>query len=382
MSKRCNIIFDGNYLFYKSMCIANNYSSNKSKKFLSDQEEVNILIRKVATDFVATLRRFQGYHKIIFTKDNHSWRKEYYQEYKANRSTKESNIDWGNMFTAMDEFLEILDERGVIISSQQGAEGDDLMYLWSNLFLEHKTANNIIITGDSDLSQVVDYNDDVFTVIFNNHSKQKKFIAKKGFSNWIKNHEEKVLDVFGDDLDQIFNISGIDLIKTSMNNIELVELDPSYISLFKAICGDDGDNIPSIFSWKNDNDKIKRITKLHAEKLYNKIIDRFDEINMHDLMTNYSLRNFVRVQLQTTAKIKIPQDEWEKNLDRNITLSYLNKLTIPKYIQDDFLRNSKNIDKYNTDSFDRIDLLENTKFEKVLEDTSDVFNILDKINEF
>jgi len=385
MSNQLNLIFDGNYLFYKSMHVINRYSSNKSQKFLSNTEEINILVRKVATDFVSVLKKFPGYHKVIFTKDSRSWRKEFFSDYKGNR-LKDSNIDWDNMFRAMDDFLEIIKKRGVIVLSQQGAEGDDLIYLWTkvNNFQKNKKVNNIVITGDSDLSQIVDFNNDSFTIIYNNNSKQRRFIVKKGFQNWINNYKESDLninDIFSNRLDEIFNVSNIDLILAAMNNIEVIEIDPNEVALYKAICGDDGDNIPSIYSWfikTPKGERIKRITKVYFNKLYNEIIQRFDKINMYDLMTNHAFRNFVRIALQNIAKIKIPQDEWEKNLDRNITLSFLDKSTIPQNIQDDFLRINKNTNDINTDSFNRIDLLEGTRFAKYQNDAS-VFETLDKI---
>lgn len=377
MSKQLNIILDGNYLFYKSLHVMNSYS-NKNKKFLSDIEEVNMLIRKVATDFVSVLKRFSGYHKVIFTKDNHSWRKEFYPDYKNNRS-KDSNIDWNNMFNAMDEFLEIIEKRGVIISSQQSAEGDDLMYLWANKFFENKTANTIIVTGDGDLNQIVNFNNDVFTIVFNNNSKLRKFITKNGFSEWTKNKISQKIDIFSSDIDEIFNSPAIDIVTNSMLNIDIDEIDPAYVSLYKAICGDDGDNIPSVYTWASEKNKIKRITKSHLDKLYTQIISRFDEVRMSDLINNHALRNFTRVQLQTIANVKLPIEEWEENLTRNINLSYLNIETIPKYIQDEFNKNSSNIDEYNTETFDRIDLLEGTKFAKNFV-VSRVFSSLDKIS--
>ena len=372
MSTDLNLCFDGNYLFYKSMVVSNTYA-NKSKKFLSDIEEINVLVRKVATDFVFVLNKFPGYHKAIVVKDSSSWRKEYYPEYKGNRS-KDSNIDWGNMFHAMDEFLEIIEKRGVIISTQQNAEGDDLMYLWANQYLENQSASTIIITGDSDLTQCVNYNDNTFTAVYNNNSKQRKFIVKNGFQNWLNSYPEQNIDIFSGGLDQIFKVSANEIIKTTISNIETIEIDPMKIALYKAICGDDGDNIPSIYSWLLESGKIRRVTKVHLEKLYDLIISQFNEVNMYDLMNNYAFRNFVRVQIQSLAKIKIPQNEWETNLDRNIKLSFLDKTTIPQYIQDDFIQLNQHNDNFKTDSFNNIDLLKDTKFAK-FNNISNVFNM-------
>lgn len=381
MTKELALIFDGNYLFYKSMSVANGYAKNSKKQILSDEEDVNVLVRKVATDFVSTLNRFQNVSKIIFTKDVSSWRKKFYPDYKGNRK-KDSNINWTNMFNAMDEFLEILKTKGVIVSTLEGAEGDDLMYLWSNHFLNTKTCSTVVCTGDGDLHQIIDYNDEVFSVIFNNNSTQRKFVVKENFNEYLLKTMPDDSDKF--DFDNVFSdnfsvldVSPEDSLCEAMAHVDVDEIKPIEVSLYKAICGDDGDNIPSVYSWINDKKAIKRITRSHYMKLKDALIEQYGEIDMEQLYSNKSLQNFVRVKLQSYANTTIPQDVFNKNLVVNITLSYLNKLVIPQEIQDKFIEHVKEVEFNSSDTFNNISLLEGTKFAKAPGAiTSNVFKTL------
>lgn len=382
MDNQLNLIFDGNYLFYKSMCVVEGFG-NPNKVFLDTQEQVNVLVRKAATDFVSAISKFKNYHKVIFVKDNRSWRKDYYPEYKGNR-TKDSKVNWTNMFGALDEFLEILKSKGVLVSCHKGAEGDDLMFLWSDLLKQNKMCNNIIVTGDGDLTQLVDHDENCFTLIYNNNSKLRKFVAKKGFTEAVNNLASlppKEIDIFSESFDDVI-LGGNSSIKDIIAGCVVEEIDPNYVALSKALCGDDGDNIPSVWHWELPTGKTKRITKSHLDKVYKAMIERYDEIDMNSIYINTNYHNFIRVQLQSAAKIKIDESKFSENLIRNIALSYLNKIVIPKYIQEEFLEANKDIEsfyEYRTEKFDRINLLENTKFAKKSSDgVSSVFKVLER----
>ena len=69
-----NLIFDGNYLFYKTLFIFGSYA--KKGKVLSTDTDQEMFIRKIATDMTHAIRSFGNPSRIIFTIDSRSWRKD------------------------------------------------------------------------------------------------------------------------------------------------------------------------------------------------------------------------------------------------------------------------------------------------------------------
>ena len=55
-------------------------------------------------------------------------------------------------------FEGILRKKGLIVSRVMGAEGDDLLYIWSLYFGYCLDEELVIITGDSDIRQIMNKN--------------------------------------------------------------------------------------------------------------------------------------------------------------------------------------------------------------------------------
>ena len=153
-----NLVFDGNYLFYKTLFIFSGYSSGK--RLLEDEKDQAMFMRKIATDMSHAIRFFGNPDRIIFTIDSRSWRKDIEIEegaYKGTRSKDENTVNWDSFYKCMNEFGIILRKKGIIVSKEERAEGDDLMYAWNTECL----ANNksvILFTGDRDIIQLVGKN--------------------------------------------------------------------------------------------------------------------------------------------------------------------------------------------------------------------------------
>lgn len=364
------IIIDGNYLFYKTLFVSKGYGTMPDgRKYLSNKNEMGVFIRKVATDLVYSLNTFSGYSRIIFTKDSKSWRKQIdipgKEGYKSGRSYAE-DVDWNMFFTLMNEFTEILKEYGVIISTIDTAEGDDLMYLWSDYLNNKENPENVIVfTGDGDLTQITNFNDDVYTAVYVNKAKSK-LIVKPGMKEWLKDREEdrNQFDIFSDNaLKKIMTNDGIDLIRAVYEKIETEEVDPNYVILSKILCGDDGDDIPSIWEWKKDG-KPKRITNRFIGKVYNELMERNNYINIDELVNNPRVRNRVRLTLQEATKVQMPPDIFYEKMKVNALLAHLSKDKIPQNIIDEFNATKDNLLKNKLKKFDNIELLAGTKFEK------------------
>lgn len=368
-----NLIFDGNYLFHKTRFVTMQYRKSRGR-FLDTEQEQGIFIRKVATDFVSALNSFNGYKNVIFTKDNHSWRKDFYADYKNNRHKDEDEMNWENFHKLIDEFMEILESNGIIISTIKNAEGDDLMYLWSNYFLTNKIANSIVITADRDLTQIVKLENDCFNIVYTSSSVNRKLVAPKGFNKWL-NIPNPSTSIFNTSTSNIFNQDGKSLIKNVVGQMPIEELDPYYLILLKVFSGDKIDNIPSIFTYIGSTGKENRITERHVKQIYNYIIKKYGEVDIDKLLSIKIYRNNVKHELENILKKSIDTKIFEKNLERNIQLVYLNTSTIPKDIQDEFNNTVKKSDDIKTKVFDRINLLKDTRFNKNIAVVSDVFEI-------
>ncbi len=351
------------------------YATGK-KKYLEKKEEQEIFIRKVATDFVSTIKKFDGVSSVIFTKDSSSWRKEKYGTYKANRHKDEDNMNWEIFYKLMDEFMEIISESGVIISSIKKAEGDDLMYLWSDYCSENEIASSIIITADADLTQVVNIKNDAYTIVYTNNSKNQKLVVPEGFMNWFqKQRSEVISSVFAIGKSEQVGNNGLSVITNCLGNIEVEEIDPNLVVLTKVLCGDKSDNIPSVYQWINKKGNVQKITNRYMQPTYDYLIKRYDKLDILEILGNKICRNNLRGKLEELTKAKIDSTEFDKKLEDNINLVYLHKSIIPTSIIDNFNEVAETIINNKTKTFDRYKLLKDTRFEKDIQVYSSVFDI-------
>jgi 5'-3' exonuclease len=213
-----NVIFDGNYLFHKNFSVFSTYYKNEDiSEVLQDKEKQQVLIRKCVIDFCYTVRMFKNVDKVIFTIDSSSWRYNLYANYKYSL-TKVRDDSYRHFLICLDLFHKLLNEKGVIVSRVNGAEGDDLMYVWSLVLGYVGDEDNVIVTGDSDIRQLV--NDRVS--VMNSNSKQLSLYCVSEREEWLRGQ-----------LNEFMNI----------NTIE-----PFDIVLYKVIMGDKSDNIPKLFN--------------------------------------------------------------------------------------------------------------------------------------
>lgn len=327
-----NLIFDGNYLFYKTLFIFGGYA--KDGKILEEKGDQGVFMRKVATDFSHAVRTFGNPDRIIFTIDSRSWRKEIEIEdgaYKGHREEKPSTIDWDAFYRCMNEFGEILSKKGIIVSKEERAEGDDLMFLWAE-HLFRKGLDSVIITGDGDMSQNVRFNGKNFVIVYNPNSKSRKLIAPFGFKKWIENSDE--VDIF--DASTYMNRSK-DLIVEAAASIPIVEIDPKYVIFEKVITGDAGDAVPPIWTWKQKNkngeDKTYRVTATKAQRMY-EILNQVKPVTDVFDLPNRAVE--VTSTIAATCKQNAPSTVIKSRLERNLQLVFLDERILPKDIQDNF----------------------------------------------
>jgi len=267
-----NAIFDLSNMFFRSMFIVGGYGA-KNYSFDS-QFEIDQLMRKVSTDVSYIIRQINP-SRVLFALDSKSWRKEISIDendgYKANRE-KSGVINWDNVFNTMREFGEILESNGFIVTKLERAEADDIIALWRDELLFNQHQHVIIVSADEDVRQLIkchEYDSKrVFSTVFNpfatGKGSSKKLYVPEHFNEWLLKQD------IGDIFNRAIDVDKQDFIRLrDTEKIVVEEVDGNAIALRKIFCGDDGDNVPSIYSWLNDKGKVVRITNSKSEKIIN-----------------------------------------------------------------------------------------------------------------
>lgn len=153
------IIVDGNNLLHRTF-----HANNKA----GDPEDVII-----SMCILTAMYKLNGYYntyepdEVVITFDAWSWRKDFTKDlskcvtnkpYKGHRRTDKTAREM-RMFAALDEhiqeFADMLKEKSSIIVLQRDKlEGDDLMAAWVQM---HREDENIVISGDKDMMQLLRY---------------------------------------------------------------------------------------------------------------------------------------------------------------------------------------------------------------------------------
>jgi len=374
-----NCIFDLSNMLFRSMFSVTAYGS---KQFtFNTQEECDILLRKVTMDISYIMRSISP-SRVVFALDNSSWRKkikiEENEGYKGNRE-KSKNLNWDNIYKASDEFSEIMDSNGYIVTKIDGAEGDDIITLWTNELHKNQHQHVIIVSGDEDIRQLVNYDkiDDKysFVTVFNPFTQgkgaSKKLYHSKYFNEWLTT----------EDVCNIFNLT-IDVDKEDfkklqkLDKVKFEETDGNLIKMRKIFCGDDGDNIPSIFTWIK-NDKEVRFTNSKFEKLLEVIGNDCDHVKVLE-KADIVLEN---IKLLTK---EIPVFNIKERLNRQIKLIVLDPNVFPSDIVNEFEK-IKTIElkkpKTNNAAVNMHQLLSNTRYVTTKQNNkSTIFNELDRMN--
>jgi len=120
------------------------------------------------------------------------------------------------------------------------------------------------------------------------------------------------IDVDKDDFKRIINDS-----KTKMEKVN-----GDQIVLRKIFCGDDGDNVPAIYTWLNDKGKEVRIT----ESKFEKIVDYIGATTPKDLMEK---KDHIYDQLVNISGQR-PGFKIEDRLNRQMKLVLLDSSVFPE----------------------------------------------------
>ncbi len=342
---RHTFVIDGNYFLFRTLYVL----PRKSKKaeMLGTEEDANVFMRKLATDFAYQIRLFEGLiDKVVWTIDSRSWRKDFYPEaeYKGNRK-QDSSINWANFSKVTEEFTQLLIKQGVIYSKVNGAEGDDLMYAWNTESLANDKSV-IMFTGDKDLVQLVNRskNNNTHTILFS--PAHKKLYTYQGFSEWLTTEEKETsTDLF-------------DVLKTSSSpesqskkllssiiskkKVSVVEVDPEEFRFRKVLTGDSGDNVPPAY-WhistpKNGNPRRYGISEAKAGAIIQEFKDKHGSLSHMYLYDDGYITDLANILIRHMKAKHMSREQIISNLKSNVNLMVLSSHTIPEGILDEMFQ--------------------------------------------
>ena len=371
MTGKYTLIFDGNFWLHKTFFIGAKIKTGKPFNFIDEPEEdKNLLLWKLAMDFAAEIKRFEGVvNRIVYTVDSSSWRKQFLDtEYKANR-VKSSSINWNGIYDCHTEFIEALEKLGVIISRVKSAEADDLIFAWSS-HLNSEGQNAIIISGDNDLLQLVnmDHSSSANTIYYNKFDKDMHVFPK--FQSWLDQDEHATTnDIFNLPIDLMSNTKQNlrDIIKTG--KMKSHEVNVMEFIFRKILVGDSGDNVPPLHTVVKETKAGPRtygVTDKHVNEISSQFKDDKVFITNHHLFDDEYITQICSIA-KSVIKIDKPLEDvitrWKTNRD----LVYLHIGCIPKDVTTAMF---ENIEAKYTKSLSASEINSILNKEKILEGSS------------
>ena len=337
-------------------------------------------MRKVATDVSQVIRTVNP-SRVIFALDSRSWRKDISidenEGYKGHRK-KSEHINWENIYQVMADFSKIMETNGFVVSQIDNAEADDLMALWRDEILLKQNQHVILVSADEDVRQLVTSHGKSFSVVFNpftmGRGSSKKLFVPANFRDWL-NDEDDLGDIFNRSID----VDKEDFQRIIGEKVVVEEVNGNEIALKKIFCGDDGDNVPSIFSWINDKGKTVRITP----SKYQKIVEYIGAKSYKDL---FEKADPIYDQLVEISGQR-PPFKIEKRLERQAKLVVLDAELFPPQIVKDFKDDiSQDMAKPNIhpQSWNMQSMLEGTKYVdpdyRSSQNEASIFKLVDRIS--
>jgi 5'-3' exonuclease len=150
------ILIDTANLFFKSRHIASRSSD--------DWEKIGMSLHLTLSSVQSIIRRFIGAEPchVIFALEGRSWRKDFYQPYKANRAAKygemtSKELELDKMFwETYESFTSFLTEKtNVSVLRCPVAEADDIIARFIHL---HSEDEHYIVSSDGDFAQLISQN--------------------------------------------------------------------------------------------------------------------------------------------------------------------------------------------------------------------------------
>jgi len=266
------LCIDWSNIAFRSLYMMGGYGSAPGS--FDTKDECDRYIGKMATDIAYIVRSFMPSKVIFCTDSKHSWRKDVYEDYKANRERPDT-FNWDNIFDALNRFKAHLESKGYLFAETEHAEADDLMALIKETVIDAgypdlANMNVILVSADADIRQLITFNKDThqYCAVFNEIGRGpggfKHIYVTPEMLEWY-NDTTTGNDIFftGLDADRQY-LKGI---LDSNLKIRIEAVDPESVLLTKIFCGDDGDNVPAFYDWYGSTGKKVRVTATKQKAL-------------------------------------------------------------------------------------------------------------------
>ena len=365
MARKHTLLMDGNHFLFKTLYVI----PKSGGKLLDNKSDKEAFIKKLCIDFAAEIRKFSLLiNRVVFTIDSSSWRKEFYpkEDYKGNRVLSDA-VNWTAFYEMSEEFKTILRSKGVIIHKVNGAEGDDLVYAWSK-YLNLKGENVIIVSGDKDFMQLVDYNESTksYTILYTNTN--KRITVYPGFNDWLHSMEDSTVTSIFDMKKTVYGDDATKKVFSSLiqeNGLETIVVDTDFFVFTKVLCGDRGDNVPSAYHYEK-NGKTYSISELKAKKVYDAFIEKhkkFDTLYLFEKSYREDIADMVVEKLNAHL---MSHSQILSNIEKNVMMMLLHHNSIPDEIQQQMFKTVEELYlAYRTDIsqlHNMKDILKDTKY--------------------
>lgn len=319
--KNLTLIVDGNWLCKSRAFLLKDAFDNN----VSDYTQANNQLKSVLSASLSMMLQWCPLiSNIIVVSDGGSWRKriprpvEMNGAYKSNRVTRD-NVNWTQIFTCFNEWLQHIASLGITCSTSRDAEGDDWISYWTQR-LNDENRNVLIWSTDADLRQLVS-------------------VRKNGtFTAWYEKRAGVFLHNEFDNADllPLLTIGGETLAIPENNNVTWLKnkcervtyIKPFDIVSQKVICGDAGDNIKSIYTWTS-----KSRTYRISEKMWQMIRSQYlNDVPMYNEQTFIDAKSRI---IDAICKYKNIIDVRERELmyerfDYNVKMVSLSRDVVPQ----------------------------------------------------
>ena len=324
-----NLLIDVSYIAKKNVWIR-----STGESYLSSKEDREDMVQSLMMSIDAIYHRYNMVDRIILCFDSikKSWRfdLQYKDLYKSNRHRKSSNrYDPNGYRKMMIEFHEWCLSHGYCSMMYDRAEGDDLLYITSNLLL-NAGFSSIICTADKDMQQLVTSNGNNYIYIFNND-------AAKTQIHYIE--EIKKTDKTETTFENFFN-EDREAQNKSIIYDRCTTIIPQASLFYKVLAGDKSDCIPSCYTYQKGKQMVG-FTELRATSVFNKYYkDRFlsGELTIEKIFSDEFLLSELALSI-----IKEVKKEWTSDdvascmagLKTNLTYIWLNVSCYPSSYYDE-----------------------------------------------
>jgi hypothetical protein len=357
-----NVIIDSNYFFHKTFGIFSGYGAKNPEEILSSESDRNMFITKVITDLSYSLNQIPNLGTVVFCRDSRSWRKDFKisrSVYKENRE-KEEGVDWSCFFDLLEEFGKYLSTKGFIYSKYKGAEGDDLIWVWSEYF-SSKGEKSIILSGDKDMYQLVSCSESYWTGVWTSNSKNNKLVVPVEW-NLEEESETSIFDVtpsLGEESNKLEKL---------ISSCKLERVDVKEYIFKKILAGDKGDGVYGVFPHKTKNGKNSNIAEGKANKIWQVYTQStWKNFLMEDLIDDEEFLNWIagvslRIISQTDNKEN--REIFKNYYLENAKLVWLHHKTLPEDLVNQLRDHVKSLGKnsINIICLDKKSLIENSQW--------------------